>query len=466
VNFGIFVLTLCAFSVFLRYWLAMNFRAEASNKRRLAVALAFSTFLFISLDYIGLALVTPDLCVAAIAVLASGVVCRLTLPGSSWKHYMALGGILGAGYYVKAVVFPLGLVLMAFLFLFPPSSSVRRKLVLVSFSTWLIVSLPLVALVSQRLGKLSFGDAGRLNYAWLVDDFPLSGWTGNTAGVQGVPEHAPRKLMDKPVVLEFVFPIKGTFPIWYEPSYWYAGVKVGFDLSKEIKALSANLRALKDLCAQPLVFVLGAVALWFLGRTLNSVPVRSQWWHLAWPLTAIAMYAVVKVEKRYVGPFFLLLWLGIYGPLIASVSRRVAAVVCTAVVMMVAVPITISSSTSLLSSLAGTDARFSALPVYQAVGLRLRNAGLQDGDRLAVVGPIFDPFYARFARLRVVAEIPDENAFWNLSASELDSVTRRLGSIGVKALVVCNRPLASAAADWEDVRTYGSQRFSILLLKP
>ncbi len=35
--------------------------------------------------------------------------------------------------------------------------------------------------------------------------------------------------MTKPELLEFAEPVSGTFPLWYDPAYWYAGVKAKFD---------------------------------------------------------------------------------------------------------------------------------------------------------------------------------------------------------------------------------------------
>jgi hypothetical protein len=101
-------------------------------------------------------------------------------------------------------------------------------------------------------------------------------------------------------------------------------------------------------------------------------------------------------------------------------------------------------------------------PEYQKAALGLRDLGLQNGDRLAIVGYPYDCYYARYARLRVVAEIPDEQEFWNLSTPELKSLAEHLASIGVKAVVASNRPDASASADWKDI----SVRFSVLLLSP
>jgi hypothetical protein len=64
---------------------------------------------------------------------------------------------------------------------------------------------------------------------------------------------------------------------------------------------------------------------------------------------------------------------------------------------------------------------------------------LQKGDRLAAVGYAYNCYYARYDRLRIVAQIPDANEFWHLSTPELQRVEERLASIGVTAVVAWNQ---------------------------
>jgi hypothetical protein len=324
---------------------------------------------------------------------------------------------------------------------------------------------PLVAALSGRVGRLSFGEAGRLNYAWYVDGLQRSsGWTGGSPGVYGTPEHPPRRLMEKPLILEFDSPIKGTVPLWYDPSYWYAGAKVRFDLRQQIAALRDTLRDYKDIFRHTLAYFSGAAVLWILTareKQSSSLP-RREWWLLVWPLTAMLMYAFVHVENRFIGPFCVLLWLTIYGAPMFRLNRLAAVAVCATVVgtvMVVFVDHLVVASARTVRELANPTQ-----PDYQAVAAGLRNLGVQSGDRLATVGSPFYAYYARYAGMRVVAEIPAADEFWNLGAPELKSVAERLARIGVKAVVAENRPDVSAPAEWRDVRVSDAERFSILVL--
>ncbi len=461
VNFFAFFLALSSFGVFLRYWLAFTFRGEGAGRRNYAVPFAFSAFLFFMLEFVGMDFVTPDLLVAAAVFLAAGVGCRLFLPGSGWGHYAALGAVVGMGYYVKGAMLPLGIVFLAFLLLLPPSSGVLRKKLLLSFVTFVLIVAPLVGVMSRRVGGLSFGEAGRLNYAWSVDGVQqYVGWTGGPSGSYGTPQHPPRRLMERPLVLEFASPVKGTYPLWYDPSYWYAGARASFDLRKQIAALGVAWQCFAGILSQAEVFLFGALVLYALtcAERLRPVFPPSQWPLLVWPLAAFLMYGLVAVEKRYLAPFLVLLCFSIYAVPMLQAKRRALAAVCSVLVS--------TTMITIAAHVAAASANVTSRPGYQTTGAELRSLGLRDGDGLAVVGYGFDPYYARYAGLREVAQIPDQTGFWRLTVREMSAVEQHLASLGLKAVVAQNRPCASAAAGWIDLGVFGSQRLSVLLLSP
>jgi len=61
-------------------------------------------------------------------------------------------------------------------------------------------------------------------------------WEGQPPGT-GIPAHPQRKLADEPTVYEFAAPIGGSYPLWYDPSYWYEGIKPHFSLKGQLMAL-------------------------------------------------------------------------------------------------------------------------------------------------------------------------------------------------------------------------------------
>jgi hypothetical protein len=472
VNFLIFGFALWPFSRFLGYWLKSTQGTEGANEKPYLMPFAFSAFLWFTLELVGLEPVTPDLCVAAIVFLAAGISCRLSLPGSSWKQYVTLGVVLAAGYYFKAVMLPLGVALLVLLFfLLPLSSAITRQKLFPRLSLSLLVLLlaaaPMLTALSVQAHRLSFGASGWLNYAWTVNGLQMqTGWTGGSPDVYGIPKHAPRKLMVKPLILEFDTPVKGTYPLWYDPSYWYAGAKARFGLRQQVSALGALMRGNgKDVLSQMTGFISGGIVLWVLvlREKIRPTATRILWWQLAWPLSACAMYGLVIIESRYVGGFLVLFWLAIYGALFGRVDRRVGVAVSATVICTVMIPF--AAELAMVSVHAARDMVYPRPSKYQIGAIGLGNLGLRSGDRLAIVGyGLADlPFYARQAGLRVAAQIPDADEFWRLSVPELESVAERLGSIGVKAVVVLNRPNTSARADWKDVKVSATGRLCVLL---
>ena len=468
VNFLIFGFTLWAFHFFLRRWLPLidDSNPADEEKRKFVIAFAFSTFLFFTVEFIGLGIATPDLLVAGITFLTAGTVCRLSLPGANWKHYAALGFACGLGYYAKSAMFPLGLVLLGGLFFWPPSRGVTRRRLLVSIFVFMLTVAPLVTLVSKHVGHLSFGEVGKLSYAWYANGLQLAtGWTGDSSNIHGTPEHPPRTLMRSPLILEFDSPIKGTYPLWYDASYWYAGAKLHFDLHRQIAALRVTIRHYLKLSSEMPEFFLGALVLCILAIREKRFPhlrLRERWL-MIWPIAALLMFSLVWVEGRYVSGFFVLLWLGICGELMFRVNRRFAAVVCALVVgaVMIALAVDLPRARTIAEKeLSNSSARLD----YQTVGSTLTKLGLKSGDRIAVVGGAFDAYYARYDGLRITAQIPVEAEFWKLNTVELEAVEDRLGRIGVKAIVAKGRPNVAAPANWQDVPVSDSTRYSVLRL--
>jgi hypothetical protein len=471
VNFFIFVLALWAFSSFLRYWLLQMRQIEPASYRieRHLIPFAFCTFLWFTLEFGGAKLITPDLGVAAIVFCTSAICCRLSLPGSTWKHYGALGLALAAGYYMKNAMLPLGLGLLGVLVVVPPRRVKRQKLLL-SAIVFLLLSAPLIAMLSSLAGRLTYGETGRLNYLWDVNRVPDIGWTGDSLSPHGTPEHPPRKLSQIPLTIEFASPVSGTYPLWDDPSYWYAGATLRFDLRQQLTALKKTLQSYEAILLQTAAFAAGAVVLflWCLHEKLPITMPREIWWQLAWPVAACSMYALVHVDHRYVSPFLVFLWLTIYGVLTLRLKGQctwpiLATCICTAMLTFTANPLTAGARVmrDCIRPRRSED--------YELAADRLRNLGLHSGDRLALVGSAFSPaqaypYYARIDRLRVVAQVPDENEFWRLSAPELELLEERLASIGVKAIVAINRPDYVSRLNWSDVTLDRGVQFNILLL--
>jgi len=470
VTFGAFAFALWSFAFFVRNWRAaiseMNAEGAAETDRHFT-PLAYSTFMYLTFTLLPVELVCPDIWVSGLVYLVASLALRAVLPGVGWGNFVSLGLALGAGYYFKEAMFPAGLTVWAMLFFSPRSlCTVSRPRLLLTLSVFLAIATPLFVAVSVKSNRVTFGSAGRLNYGWFVNGLPSIPF-GDGTETGALIEHPVPKLSDRPLMLDLSASTGGTYPLWYDPSFWFRDQTPRFGLRAQMKALWIGLKRYMKILVSSAWLPLGAVALilWIPRSSVGPRPIRKFWWLFSWPLVVCAMYALVWVEGRYVGGFLVVWWTALYGLLMlragnASGRSSIAwVVICVAVL----------SCTAGLARVAYGLAR--ALnrphpPEYQVVGAALRQAGLSAGDRVAVVGPGIDFYGARCARVQIGVQIPFAQEFWRLSTEELRMVWERLHAAGIRVVVAKNRPEYAAPAAWRDIRLSATSSLSILLLPP
>jgi len=134
--------------------------------------------------------------------------------------------------------------------------------VFAALAVFLLLSTPYIVALSHANDRVMFNDAGRLNYAWEINRVKKwAHWQGEE-GVHGTPVHPTRKIHEDPPMYEFGTPFEVTYPPWYNPTYWYDGVRRRFELKGRIGGVSvyddyahhpvkvaAQLRAARQLTA-------------------------------------------------------------------------------------------------------------------------------------------------------------------------------------------------------------------------
>jgi hypothetical protein len=476
-NWLIFVGASLAFAFLVRTWFAdeRDSAAQKPNAPRFGILVPFTFWLFFwsTIHFIPVSLVTPDLCVQGTVFLAAGICGQLARTNSSWKHDVALGSTLAFGYYAKAAMFPLSLLLLLLLFLWPPIISSRGRYgVLLAAVVFLLVSAPLIVVMSSRVSHLSTGGSGALNYAWWVNKVPPYGgsvrmgmtildslYTGKfSASVRLT--HPPRTLMEKPLILEFGSPITGTYPLWYDPCYWNEGANPRFDLRQQLVALKENLLRYGHAFVEMASLFAGLLVLGVLRRRAPTTA-KPEWrwyWLLLWPVAAAAMYACVHVEYRFLGAFFVLFWLAAYRVMLSGMQRTTE----TAVLATVLCSLIISTiGGAVLSHHYQIDDP--KRPDYLIIADGLKKLGIKQGDELATVGDAFEAYYARPAGIRIVAQIPEADEFWTLSAAETEKAKEALGRIGVKALLAKESPHGFGHG-WQEISGTRLNHVKVLLL--
>jgi hypothetical protein len=464
VNFAIYLFALACFDFFLRTLIAYQRRSQSSDHLRATLseeawmALGFTLFMWSSLLLITLGEVNPDMCVAAFYYLAAGVLLRIRGGDARWSTFGFLGAILGIGYLARAPMFPLAFVFLGTsLFAIP---GLRRAMprFLVGLVVFGLVGGPYVFALSRTKGRFTFGDSGRLNYAEYVNGITrFVHWQGGDRGT-GTPKHPTRKIFDSPPVYEFATPVGGTFPPWYDQSYWYEGVRPRFDLKEQLAVLHSSVTAYAAIFSDQAGLLTGFLALILLGgRGWSLLSDLAKQWHLLVPtLAALTMFGLVNVETRYVGTFVVLLWVGLFSAVsIANSPISKKLISCLAVAMAIALGIQCARGAARdLITVIHRPAN-----VQWEVAEGLHRLGIRPGDKVASIGWGFGTYWARLARVSVVAEISysdgqPRDSFWASTCDAKSQVIEKFAHTGAK-VIVAKVPVQVCPSCWTKIGETG-----------
>ncbi len=482
VNFAIYLGALACFEF---YWRQVRRYAETRAPTEVAEGamtqpgwawplLGYALFIWTALSLIEIWSVTPDMLMAALVYLAAGLVLRIRQGEAARITFGMLGVVLGLAYLAKAVMFPLSLVLLGISLLSVPRPRHAAWLALAGLAGFATFSLTFVAAISQAKGRLTVGEVGRLTFVWYINGVAYPHWQGDPPE-SGVPLHPSRKIFEEPPIYEFATPIAGTYPISYDPSYWYEGVVPRFDWLDQARASVSAARFYFDLFfRQQGILILGVSILYCLSSwprlTLHRLIHR---WGLAiFALSVFGLYAMVYLEGRFVGVFVTLLW----GDLLANVRlpdepvrRRVAAWVSGAMLASVLIGIlafNLEGLTALVDSGAAAPGEDQSAPAPSWPGEAaeaLHQEGIRPGDRVAVIGYAFDSYWARLARVQIVAEMLEWQAgpFWLGDATVRSRVIEAFTRTGAKAIVAEHVPAYASLDGWHQI---GDTNYHVYLL--
>jgi hypothetical protein len=466
VDFAIYLLCLCSFS-----WLLVSLRREyrdRTEQRRPDVAAipdwawivgGYTLFIWSSVKWITLSSGTPDMAATALAYCAWALALRLERRVRR-VDCVLLGLVLALSYFARTPMFLIAIVLLV-MTAWRAETIEHRRGVLVAAVIFLVLTLPLVAAVSRARGHLTIGDNGALNHAWLANPgsyrIPNRHWQGGPPGY-GVPEHPSRALWNAPPVYEFGRPIGGTFPPWTDPSYWYEGLRYHFDAASEIGMLMNNLRFYDALFLRWLL--VGAfVALLVAGdvRSTSAAVFRNApYWMPA--ASGIALYWLAndllvqdqptpQPPSRYVAVYVVLLVLTLASSFrfraIAYRARATAAFVVLLAAIGVGTIAKVAVDERIGVGLAAVD----QAPWRFAEDLRDEGAG--PNVRVAIIGSTGrQVVWARLARARIIAEIPNEASFWAKPVPTQQNILQVLARAGVEVVVASNLPPPALANGW------------------
>ncbi len=418
VNFAAFLAALAGFRFFLgrftETWI---------------VIFGYTVFALTSLGMITTRLLTPDLCAAAAVYWAAGLLLRMQAGERGWKIGAWLGVALGLGYLARSSLQPLGVVFVAV-----AAWVGGRRPAGAALGIFLAVIALWVGVASWVHGRLVLNENAKVNYAWHVNGVSRRYWEGGL--------HPPRKLLDRPLLLEFEVPWKATHPLGYDPSYWYGGVQPKLDWRQQGQALQRSWRVYRRVFLEGWQITLLVVAGMAVALGGGRVTLRSGLPLLVPAAAAFVMYGLVHVEPRYLAPFVTLLWMGLVGGARMGEAQAEAVKVAAVVVAVVGL------GALLRGSMTQAPERYS-----RAVA-ELQGAGVRAGDRLGLIGlPSPDVVWARLARARVVAHIPGESAgdYWEGPVERRAQVRRAFEKVGVRALLTAKLDPPPAEEPWRRV---------------
>ena len=439
------------------------FRAtSAPGLSRYAIGFGTAASVVIAIECIGLGLMTPDFGVMFVVLATAWCCLQLETSARSWRWAVALGLVLAMGYWLKGIMLPLnGLLLMA-LFVVPPRTDRARMKLGIAAGVFAIVSLPLMVLVSARVGRVTMGEVGRLNYAWEIDEVtPFVGWVGDSTTRFGAPAHPPQVVQAQPQTLTFASPIRATYALWFDPSYWYAGVAPHFDATGQWRVLRHGLHDLASLAHVLWVVIAGVIVLWLASvRRIEPEPRSRALTVLAcWSVAAALVYALVHVESRYLAGFVVIGLVAVWSRL----SRRAPRPAMSWLMAAVVIALLMSLGKNVAENTGGFQAEYR--PDYLLDAGKLHDAGIARGDRLAMVGDAFEAYAAFGAHALITAQVMDSTGYWQLSAAGRSALQGRLAATGVSAVLANNVGAEMVAEGWRILMRPDSSNMGVLLLR-
>jgi hypothetical protein len=456
VNLGGFLISLISFEFLLSSLLKARSRSSQTIDELTWWLLGYALFLSASLSVLTLSLTTPDLWVNAIVYLVAGIVVRMRDRNVSVASFMALGGLLGVGYLFKSFLLPWGFVVLLTVYL------VTRHLLrtIVAAATCAALAAPFILVLSHEKNRFTFGDTGRLAYFMFIErpNQPAF-WHGENH--TGIPKHPTREILTAPRLYEFGAPVGGSYPPYYDMSYWLDGAVSHFHFSAQLAIFRQSVGTYYLIWVKQMAFTVGIMILLFeLGSPRDYLKTVTAMWHLALPcLLACLAYGCVLVEERYVVPFLSILWLVAFAALLSgtTITRRLSRAVALTILLVTFIQI----AKTAVSDFAA--ARSSAVNINWQVAEGLYSLGIRSGDRVAGIAIMGKAHWARLAGVKIVSEIPlgDESQFWNADPHLHQTVIEAFAGTGAKAIVVESPPSCAVSSGWTPLA--GTDYYAYLL---
>jgi hypothetical protein len=453
VDFAGLLLALRAFEFFFGNFLASkhNFARPEGERFQLPVStwwiLGYGLFLSATLEVLSMYPTSPDAWVCGVTFLSAGLILKISMREGGLPYFAALGLVLGLGYLTKAFYFPIAFVFLGTAWL--ASHRLRKNLsgAVIAVAAFTLVAGPFVFALSRAKHRLTYGDVGKIAYAEFMDSIqtPIF-WEGGDGS--GIPKHPARIILSSPRVYEFAEPIGGSYPMWYDQSYWKDGIEPHFHLVNELKILRQSAGTFFLILLTQMEYVVSLAALVFCNlRASEWIAVAFRQWLLWLPTAAACLgFASVLVEGRYVASFLVILWVVAFASSLCSASvasRRVAVSVILAAVL-------VTGMKTLKFAVSDALAIPKQFNENWEAAQKLREFGVRPGDRVALIGILAEQHLMRLAEVKAVAQLRyrDEQAFWTGDTILQDTVFKAFATTGSRIVVATHVPVTAVKEGW------------------
>jgi len=460
-NLAIYLAGYACFEFLAREFLASRRMSQSSVERKYLLSdaeLYWGATLFYvwaSRYWSGTVLVTPDLLVAAIFCLATAILVRIRRGEKGWLTFALLGVILGFGYLAKAPMSLLGFVFVIAAYRLmqnTPQRFARAGVVLLLF---LIIATPYVTALSRNKHRFTFSDTSTISYAEYINRMPLFvSWRGEDPG-NGTPVHPTRRLLADPALFEFATPVPGSYPPWYDPSYWYEGLHAHFSVQGELWAIFQGANEYLKMFSRAGVLWCVLVILVVVTRRGGGLDRTDHpWWPVLLPASAaLAMYSLVHTETRFVTGVGLVLIVWMLSRVQVATAGPPKRVRWAKMAVLVAPAIAIAWS-------AATDLKVLTHPepfVAWESARGLHAAGIPSGAKVGYIGAGLITQWPHLGGMQIIAEMPDPG--WRrlvaLDPETRQTVLQKFADAGATAVLTGHAEVARSDPSWQPLGNTG-----------
>ena len=275
---------------------------------------------------------TPDTLVGCFLFLSFAKIISLTKEENNNIPYILLGLFLGLGYLSKTYFFVVSIFIIILMFSYDFIYKRSFSKTFLTTIIFLLISLPFVLIISIKNNGLTIGNAGKYNLYeninYNTEPFPFSNQWEKHSSISS--KSKIQLINKKPNIYKINYDTKTnpTFPIWYDPSYFYNidKIKMNINYSKVFPKFIENSkhtlhyfkRTLKqfffaeiiEINFKQFLFPYFIVVLFFFCKIH-----KSEWFYknitiiflLATTLFSIFIFNLSRVESRYLYPFIIIL---------------------------------------------------------------------------------------------------------------------------------------------------------------